>query len=372
MQNKKSDVIIFCITIFILMSFFAQCKKEMSYIIEEKNGVKHVHNKFPKFEESLVSLKFVRQFGETDSENEDLWFAQPLDLVVDSQGSVFILDMGMNNIKKYDVNGNYSKTIGRKGQGPGEFQNIMKMEIDSEDNIYIVDIYGRVQIFDLDGNYQNEFRMQNFTIFFKMLNSKQLVINNILSDDNKNLLHLTDTAGDIQNSFCEMKDFHDARGLRYLNGIIFCKDQLNNFYVSFRSQNRIEKYNSEGELQFRANRSLNYSIHFQQDGHKTLNAGGQAIKIPKWDYSYVSRDMNLDYKNRLWLVTFKNQPPEKPEIEDIPNMLEFEIFSQDGILLYKLPFPEEPFDTIRIFGKRLFFIDPREEVCVREFEIIEN
>lgn len=372
MQNLKTNVFVFSVIILVFVISFAGCDKNRSYIIEEKDGVTYVHNKIPKFEKSPVSLKFIRQIGETESADETKWFAEPLDLVVDSEGSIFILDMGMNHIKKYDSSGNFVKTIGQKGQGPGEFESIIKMEIDEKDNIYVIDIYGRVQVFDTDGNYLREFRILNFTIFFKVLSDSQLVINKVFNEGNKNLLHFTDRSGDIQSSLCEMETCNEPLGLRYLNGITFCTDAQKNIYVAFRSQNRIEKYNAEGQLQFRADRPLNYDIHFRQDGFETLNAGGSPLKIPKWDYSYVSRDIDVDYKSRLWVVTFQKQPEGKPSPEDIPKMLEFEIFNTDGILLCKLPFPNESFDSIRIFGNRLFFIDPQERVCVREYEIVEQ
>ncbi|MFZ5516839.1 MAG: NHL repeat-containing protein [Candidatus Zhuqueibacterota bacterium] len=372
MQIFKMNGFVFSVTIFVLTLSFSGCDKDKSYLIEEKDGVTLVHNKFTEFEKSPVSLQFIRQIGETDSKDETTWFAQPLDLVVDSEGSIFILDMGMNHIKKYDSAGNYVKTIGQKGQGPGEFESIMKMEIDEIDNIYVIDIYGRVQVFDNDGNYLHEFRIQNFTIFFKVLGDSHLVINKVFNEGNKNLLHFTDRSGDIQSSFCEMETCQEPLGLRYLNGITFCTDAHNNIYVAFRSQNRIEKYSTKGKLQFCADRPLNYDIHFRQDGFETLNAGGSPLKIPKWDYSHVSRDIDVDYNNRLWVITFQKQPEGMPSPEDIPKMLEFEIFSADGILMCKLPFPDESFDSMRIFGKRLFFIDPQERVCVREYEIVEQ
>jgi|Deesub1362B_J571_1020462.scaffolds.fasta_scaffold00181_50 sugar lactone lactonase YvrE len=71
---------------------------------------------------------------------------------VDSAGNIYIVDSGNERIQKFDKNGKYIKTIGRKGQGPGEFDSPTSIFIDVEDNIYIKD--GReIEIFDKNGNF---------------------------------------------------------------------------------------------------------------------------------------------------------------------------------------------------------------------------
>jgi hypothetical protein len=52
---------------------------------------------------------------------EGVLFAGPSDLTVDSDGRVLVMDFADNNIKIFDPSGNFLKVVGRKGQGPGEF-----------------------------------------------------------------------------------------------------------------------------------------------------------------------------------------------------------------------------------------------------------
>ena len=56
-----------------------------------------------------------------DSMPEDIFFESAVDWISDKEGYVYILDYRANNIKKFDSLGKYMASIGRKGQGPGEF-----------------------------------------------------------------------------------------------------------------------------------------------------------------------------------------------------------------------------------------------------------
>ncbi|MCX6575401.1 MAG: 6-bladed beta-propeller [Candidatus Aminicenantes bacterium] len=95
------------------------------------NGVRVVHNeKGGQWGANLeVKLELIRTIGGLDAE-ESLSFNEPSDIVRDSAGSLYILDSGNNRIQKLNSEGKFIKTIGRKGQGPGEFQAARSMDID--------------------------------------------------------------------------------------------------------------------------------------------------------------------------------------------------------------------------------------------------
>jgi len=71
MKKKNVKIIFFLAIWLIFMSTFVlnQCTSRKSYISEEKNGIQIIHNKFPAYEKSPISLHFVRQYGEFESEN---------------------------------------------------------------------------------------------------------------------------------------------------------------------------------------------------------------------------------------------------------------------------------------------------------------
>jgi len=94
----------------------------------------------------------------------------PCDIVTDADGNIYVGDghSGQNpdappdtvaRIVKYDRNGNFIKSWGRLGSGPGELKTPHALDIDSFNRLVVGDRgNNRLQIFDLEGNYIGEFK----------------------------------------------------------------------------------------------------------------------------------------------------------------------------------------------------------------------
>ncbi len=77
------------------------------------------------------------------------------DLTVDPSGNIYLLDMQACNIKKFDRKGKFIRSLGRKGQGPGEFELPSIMAV-SGDRLAVYDLISRkLSALDLDGNFKN-------------------------------------------------------------------------------------------------------------------------------------------------------------------------------------------------------------------------
>ena len=114
----------------------------------------------PKEEKSLGemyksgSIQFVPELTIDDtSMPEDTFFEGVSSIVSDNDGNIYICDYKANNIKKFNTSGKYLKTIGRKGQGPGEFN--MPFEIAVTDDRLIVWDWGnrRLCVLAPDGEF---------------------------------------------------------------------------------------------------------------------------------------------------------------------------------------------------------------------------
>ncbi|MFC1476903.1 6-bladed beta-propeller [candidate division KSB1 bacterium] len=79
------------------------------------------------------------KMGGMDVEDENFQFFYPWDVLVENTGSIYILDMQNHRIQKFDGNGKYLLTIGRQGQGPGEFQEPHSIVAVPGSNIHVSD-----------------------------------------------------------------------------------------------------------------------------------------------------------------------------------------------------------------------------------------
>jgi len=70
-------------------------------------------------------------------------FIYPSEVEADSQGNIYILESGETRIQVFDRNGRFLKSLGKKGQGPGEFQSPVFIRVSNNDELYVVDITRR-------------------------------------------------------------------------------------------------------------------------------------------------------------------------------------------------------------------------------------
>lgn len=86
-------------------------------------------------------------------------FNRPTDVAWDAAGNIFVADgYGNSRVAKFDKNGQFIKSWGTKGKGPGEFDLLHSMAIDPQGNVYIGDRSNRrIQVFDNDGTFKTEY-----------------------------------------------------------------------------------------------------------------------------------------------------------------------------------------------------------------------
>jgi sugar lactone lactonase YvrE len=90
-------------------------------------------------------------------------FNGPSSVVVAPNGDIFVADghgEGTNaRVVKFSKDGKFIKEWGKKGSGPGEFDTLHSMAMDSKGRLFIADRgNSRIQIFDQDGNFIDQWK----------------------------------------------------------------------------------------------------------------------------------------------------------------------------------------------------------------------
>src|SRR5438876_9244115 len=90
-------------------------------------------------------------------------FRQPTDVTWDPQGNIFISDGYINSrVAKFDKNGDWVKSFGEPGNGPGQLNTPHSIAADAKGNIYVADRGNvRVQVFDPDGKFLRQIKIDN-------------------------------------------------------------------------------------------------------------------------------------------------------------------------------------------------------------------
>ena len=180
----------------------------------------------------LLTL-FSTQFGLTiqkqyeTPKTGDFFLQNPLSFDLDSKGRLFIVDGEAKVIFCWDSNGHFLRTIGKPGQGPGEFTfsghgpamgfiNIIK------DQLFVFDgIQRKLSIFDSDSKFlyaPNLNLQRSRALYFTALSEKQFMFlsRNLMDDHFVSVIKVIDEEGKDISVLKEMKD--DSIILKGANG----------------------------------------------------------------------------------------------------------------------------------------------------------
>lgn len=127
-----------------------------------EGGVTHVKNPATPMEKPLV-LTLDEQWrigGESEGEGE--FFGLISDIALHPKGEVYLVDTQLSEVKVFSKEGKYLRTIGREGEGPGEFRRPSRLFFDPEGNLGVVQSQpSRVVMFKPDGTPGAPFPLKN-------------------------------------------------------------------------------------------------------------------------------------------------------------------------------------------------------------------
>lgn len=367
----------------------------LSQKVEMVNGVRLIHNdreglwgKKPKIE-----LRLVRTIGDVNAEDEAIAFHIPSGLALDSQGNMYILDTGNHRIQKFSPEGTYIATLGRQGQGPGEFSFPDSIDIDDADRIWVSDPHNkRIQVLTTEGKeYKTVSFVEERVGNIRCVPSGLVMAGGMggflffrpgMEESEKNLpplFKILDKTGNILGEYGEPYDFKHLLLNTTGNQVKFAVDREGAVYLAYLYQNRVEKYSPQGKLLWRADRKLDYSLELPKDkGKLEAKGGGISVRMPR--LNQCANGIAVDDAGRVWVVTLTRQPREGEQVGvamsfvstggerrmsmkvegntevQKTDMYKLEIFSPEGELLGGLAV-DHYVDGIYIKGSRLFLWD---------------
>jgi hypothetical protein len=107
-----------------------------------------------------LSLHQVNVIGNDINADLEYSFGNIKEVLTDSSGKIFVADELKMKIKVYSIEGLFLYSIGGRGRGPGDFQEMSLMQLDAENNLLVVDHFNlRITKFNSDGEVLSVYNM---------------------------------------------------------------------------------------------------------------------------------------------------------------------------------------------------------------------
>ena len=354
----KSKIAVFSIVLFfstsILLVSCGKQKTEWKGTIEEVDGVTVIKNpKEPMYGDEVFSLEKELSIGEVGG-REEYMFSEIGTLAVDDEERIYVSDRKETHIKVFDKDGVYLMTIGRKGQGPGEFERISGMQITHQKELLVFDMRTRrISFFTVDGKLIETLSISELRPFELNVNSQR---NFIIQSAALDLL--------TNQSISELKIYDANLSLIKTIAAPGPSDIFNPFDPIFiwklaKDDNIVYGYNETYELQIldpagklikkivREYDPVKITKEEKQEAEKTFSPPNK-IDYPSFRPAY--RHFILDDEGRIFVQTFE-------KTED-GNRYYYDVFDPEGKCLTKIPLRFTP----RILKKnKLYTVEEDEE-----------
>ncbi len=382
---KKTTSAIAVLTAFILLAGCrerdktAAGKSEPGYpvAVELVDGIKTVRNPgFPKEGVVRYSLREELTIGGEGGGTESV-LNRPQDVKIDSQGNIFVMDWGDVDIKVFSPAGLQLRTIGKKGQGPGEFDVPASFVISTADKIILLS--GRqyqISVLDNQGTYLSGFKVDGFCqalgvdknqriYYSQLLTPEPIITEQYQRIENRMALFQADYEGKNRIKLGEYLDNLQLRKMTKSNeGSLIQSLTSREAYktswivgpddhicLGYNRDYQLDVYDPEWKLLFRFGREFTPIRHpgYSPDrGH------------PEFYPAFSDWRKFFDERGNLWLEQYVAEG-----VEDHV----FDVFSPEGIYLKQVRVPETLF---LVRGDKAYSIIRTEEefLVVKRFQMI--
>jgi hypothetical protein len=282
--------------------------------------------------------------SETD---EDYLFYNIWDIEVDRHDNIYVLDAGSCRIQKYDRRGKFVQTIGRQGQGPGEFERPVHIFFDVEDNIYILGL-SKIHILNKDGDFMKRLTTQSFIMNIAPERPDNiLVTGHTPGEKMRNLgIMVLDPEGQIQKTLTEFEGVPLMQGgwtisLDYSPDLRLSQHGELGIIYGYSFDYTLYRMNWQGEQTLIIKREIKRESISRQERNKILDEHMKRTSSSGLGFTkeQVANAGNLP-KFRPFFDRILTDDPGRIYVRRLKSVLdetqehEFDIFGPEGVFLY--------------------------------------
>ncbi|MDH5467157.1 MAG: NHL repeat-containing protein [Candidatus Aminicenantes bacterium] len=360
-------------------------KAEWKGEVESKNDTKIVKNPSdPVYGEILFELEKDLSIGREDDDN--YLFYNPGNIAVDDQGNISILERGNCRIQKFDKNGKYLQTIGKKGQGPGEFERPYSLLLDKNNNIYVSD-RRKIHFFNHTGEFVktiplsdqvNDFWVSPEGNIFGLITTRaerertKIVVK--MNSEGKileNIAQFAEVTQVMRKSGNVVQTFSITHSYNPSLYFVFSNDYQ--IFYGDSSEYSFSRINLDGEVELIVKKEEPLHSISQKEKDKIYEGFSELIK--QWPEGVVEEAVQfpvhrpffdrilIDEKGRIYIKKVK------PVLDETENV-GFDIFNREGYYLYRTSLPFSPEIIKNGCFYDLFTSDETGEVKIIRYKVL--
>jgi hypothetical protein len=353
--------LIFCLVCFIPLASCNQPNAQWKGTIEEVDGVNLVKNpEKPLYGDVIFVLDEVLNIGNEADDN--FLFIRVTDLDIDSEEKIYVLDAGNFRLQIFDAEGGFVRSVGQKGQGPGEFVGLPFRFFLKNDNIFIQE-YRKMNVFDTGGDFVRSYPLDTYIVEFAIaeegcligyadINQRETAVRGIIKMNSegqtiKTYAEYTDLG--IKIIVAENMTYTLSPNHSYTPILNFAPLGENMYIYGYASDYSLNLIDGNGNPLLRFQRQESPQPIYQKEKDYFINQAIKSlersrIKLPK---SKVQETLYFN-KHRAFFDKIIIDDLQRIYIRRIQPVLdtkvkvEFDIFNKNGYYLYRTELPFSP------------------------------
>lgn len=320
-------------------------------VVDVVDGVRTIRNpETPRYGTFVPDLAEDLAIGD---EKDDRYFLPGwVSIDIDQAGTIYACDSGNRRVQVYDKSGSYVRTLGRQGQGPGEYSYPSEVYLDQAGDAYIRASRALV-VFDREGVFKKNVPFNTF-LSTMTLGPGGTIIGTTQPDlraegGPRNTLVQLGPDREPQRTLAVFPAYGVSPGQMlfhwYSGEIAFCDRLEDSLYYAFSLDYLIHVVDGEGRELFAFSKA-----------EKSQGIGGEEADLTRKDGIWAwfgqgdpkAAPLDLpghrpffkkflsDDLGRLYVIRFR------PITEKAETTSEVDVFSKDGLYLYRMTWPFLP------------------------------
>jgi len=310
--------------------------------IKDEKGITVVRNPAqPIYKKDIISFEEELQIGSADKSDKYI-FSSIDGLDVDDNGHIYVLDSRVAEVKVFSQDGEYLRSIGGRGQGPGEMQRPLFLQITADNELVVHDYATQHFIyFSLDGQFlrqRTNWKTEHIAQPVKIDQQGNLIGLEILGPPPmggkilrkyNSSFELIMTLAEQPPDMAAKTEYSILRPTFYFD--IFTND---NIILGHSEKYELDILNPEGKLikkilkKHRRMRIRDDDKDFYRERYESFIKIGGKLKFP--DSFPCFSDIAVDDKGRIFVKTFEREKNKK-------DTFYFDLFDEEGKYLAKMP-----------------------------------